>query len=109
MKCTKESCGAEIADGAKFCSICGTQVRVTTIVKKAPCIECYDFLLESHNFCPNCCWKVDSVIFEDKICTAVTGNGDLCSTLLKCDTKWCPSCGTSTRTHVRGKHKKRED
>ncbi|CAC5422257.1 unnamed protein product [Mytilus coruscus] len=98
MKCAKESCGAEIADGAKFCIICGTKVVVTTTVKKALCPECNHFVLESHNFCLNCGWKVNLAIFTDKICKGVKENGEQCSVILTFDAKFCPSCGTPTKT-----------
>lgn len=98
MKCAKESCGAEITDGAKFCSICGTKVVVTTIVKKALCPDCNHYVLESHNFCLNCGWKVDLSVFTDKICRGLKENGEKCSVILTFDAKFCPSCGTPTKT-----------
>ncbi|CAG2224302.1 unnamed protein product [Mytilus edulis] len=98
MKCAKDSCGADITDGAKFCSICGTKVGVTIPVKKALCTDCNHFVLESHNFCLNCGWKVDPAIFADKICRGVEENGEQCSVILTSDAKFCPSCGTPTKS-----------
>ncbi|VDI19904.1 Hypothetical predicted protein [Mytilus galloprovincialis] len=98
MKCAKDLCGAEITDGAKFCSICGTKVVVTTIVKKAVCPGCNQLVLESHNFCLNCGWKVDPAIFTEKICKGVKENGEQCRVVLTLDTKFCPTCGTPTNS-----------
>lgn len=98
MKCSKESCGAEIADGATFCGICRTQVVVTTTVKKSICPKCNHVVLESNNFCPNCGLKVDSAIFTENICRGVQENGEKCSITLTLDAKFCQSCRLPTNS-----------
>lgn len=106
MKCAKDSCGTEISDSAKFCTKCGTRVAVKSSVRKAICPECNHFILESHDFCLNCGSKVNPAIFTNKICRGEKENGEQCSTILALDTKFCPSCGTSTTDSVTasGKH-----
>lgn len=53
MQC--KQCGAEIKDGVRFCSQCGTPISQNTF-----CMSCGSRLLPGQMFCTNCGLKVDN-------------------------------------------------
>lgn len=52
MRC--KQCGAEMGDGVRFCSQCGTQMSQNTF-----CVSCGAKLLPGQMFCTNCGLKID--------------------------------------------------
>ncbi|VDI71509.1 Hypothetical predicted protein [Mytilus galloprovincialis] len=98
MKCLKELCGAEIPNGARFCTECKTEVQTTVSNKKRLCPSCNNIVLENYKFCSCCAWKVDPDLFIDRVCSGTKDDGQKCKTVLTSYTKFCPYCGTPKET-----------
>lgn len=102
MKCTHESCGADIPAGARFCTGCGTELQAPVPVKTTLCPSCNNVVVEGSKFCQSCGGKIDPALFIDRICNGTKDNGQKCNTVLTSATKFCPSCGTfqdASKTH----------
>ncbi|VDI23847.1 Hypothetical predicted protein [Mytilus galloprovincialis] len=102
MKCTHESCGADIPAGARFCTGCGTEVQAPVSVKTTLCPSCNSTVVKGCKFCQSCGGKIDPALFIDRICHGTKDNGQKCNTVLTSGTKFCPSCGTlqdASNTH----------
>ena len=86
------SCGAELAEKAKFCSKCGYKVKSSQL-KSISCPgigeqACGENIDAGQKFCSLCGWKVDEKLFETNlICRK-------CRQKLKEDANFCPNCGS---------------
>ncbi|CAC5380692.1 unnamed protein product [Mytilus coruscus] len=98
MKCTNESCKAEIPVGARFCTGCGTEVQTPVPVKTTLCPSCNNIVVEGYKFCHSCGGKIDPALFIDRVCYGIKGDGQKCNAVLTSGTKFCPSCGTPQDT-----------
>lgn len=74
-------CSTQLADGSRFCHICGTEV----ITSNAVCANCGCVLKPDARFCNKCGAKV---ISEPKICVN-------CGHALKPSAKFCGKCGAT--------------
>ncbi|XP_052082351.1 uncharacterized protein LOC127719991 isoform X2 [Mytilus californianus] len=98
MKCTHESCGAEIPAGARFCTGCGTEVQTPVPVKTTLCPSCNNIVKEGYKFCYSCGGKIDPSLFIDRVCNGTKDDGQKCNTVLTSGNRFCPSCGTPQDT-----------
>lgn len=83
MKCS--NCGAEIVDGCKFCTVCGSRVD-----GKIVCPNCNTENLQGSTYCMAC----GKLLVDKRVCKK-------CNTELPEDSVFCPNCGERySKTHV---------
>lgn len=89
VKC--QNCGNEVADGAKFCAQCGSEIVVEEN-KANVCPECGSEVAEKMKFCQNCGCELN----KDESGEAKTKFCANCGHEIDAGLKFCPECGTPT-------------
>jgi len=89
VKC--QNCGNEVADGAKFCAQCGSEIVIEEINANV-CPECGSEVAEHMKFCQNCGCELNND-GSGEVKTKFCAN---CGHELDANLKFCPECGTPT-------------
>lgn len=83
-------CGAEIANGAKFCSSCGTNTGLAAGDNMKHCTHCGSRLPNNAMFCSSCGMEADRAVSgEVKYCS-------YCGGQIPFEARFCSKCGRET-------------